>query len=174
VSRPTLAWFEVKMAGEQLAMGDFGACEASLKSALADHPRSYKACLGMAKLALARKNAAEGSRWASATLEIADSMEAKTLLYTAATMAHHTDEADRWKSAILDQWNSEDAKFGQLQKGGSLQVRPEDRMFATFCREHGIVSANSRTAAMRDLANRPDSLAVENAKVLAPDALAPK
>ncbi len=161
-----LAWFHVKIAAELTAMNRLDDAEAELTTALRMHPRNYKACLGMAKIALARGDANGGARWSLATLKISNSLEAKSLLVRSSELSGNSAQATYWTQRIVSQWVDEDARYGRLRKGGPLSVRPEDRAFATFAAGHLQGDRRAELAARRDLRNRPDAVAVTNAKAL--------
>lgn len=156
VPQSTLAWFDVKLGDEYRAMGELAAAEKLYLGAIKVHPRNYKANIAMARVRTAQKNWAGCIEYGQATLEIADSLDAKSLIADAYEAMGDTANADRWLEICHRSYLNEVAKFDSMGKGGDFKVRPIDRQFATFSAEHKRFVDDGLVAAKRDLANRPD------------------
>jgi tetratricopeptide (TPR) repeat protein len=166
VSEPGLAWYVTKIATEQEAMGDFTAAQASFDEAVRLYPRSYKAWLGEARLAMAKHDYETVVQAANKTLEVANSLDARALRADAWLAQGNKAKAQAEYAAIRDMYHKEVATFDGLGKGGPLHVKPIDRQFATFAAKHRMFEKEALVAAKRDYQNRPDEIAKSNLEAL--------
>lgn len=161
-----LAWFRVKIGNELRAQGKLDKAREEYELALTLHPRNYKALLGIAHVLAEQARFTEVAEWAGKVFEVTDSMEAKVLLAESKMKQGDRAAFEIWKDKVVDQFETEDAKFQKFHKGGPLHVRPEDRTFATFCASQKLEYPAALIAAKRDYANRPDTLAKANLAAL--------
>lgn len=156
ISEMTLGWYDVKLGDAAVATGQRAVGRRFYESAIARHPRSYKAHLAMARLEFGLGNYPAAIRAGQATMKIANSLDARSIIGDAYAKQGNRREAQRWYASCREQFQEEVATFDRLKKGGRLRVRPIDRQFATFAATHRIYQSEALPAARRDLANRPD------------------
>jgi tetratricopeptide (TPR) repeat protein len=162
VPEATLGWFKTKIAGEYEAQGDLESAKATYAEAMALAPRTYKATLGLARIAMQEKDWPGAATWAEKTLPIANSLDAIAILGEAAAAQGREKEAKTAYAKAHRMYVDEVANMDSLGKGGSYRVRPIDRQFATLSAKHGLFLKDGLQAAIRDAANRPDGRALDN------------
>lgn len=162
VNQQTIAWYKTKIATEYELLGKVDESRKLYEESLQLYPNSYKATLGMGRLAVMDKNADNANKWGNRTLEIANSLDARAILEEAARLKGDTATATKIQNDIRKQFEDEVATFTAKGKGGPYGVRPIDRQFATYCAKNGVFLAEALPAAKRDLANRPDPTAHKN------------
>jgi tetratricopeptide (TPR) repeat protein len=166
VSEPTLAWYDAKIGAEYLRQGRLAEADSSYAKALRLYPRSYKATLGLARVAATRGDWKQAIDFAERTLEVANSLEAVALLGDANRALGDSALAAKHFARCRQMYREECATFTSAGKGGRYRVRPIDRQFASFCAEHQMFVDEGLEAATRDLKNRPDLLAKKNLSTL--------
>lgn len=166
VPNTALAWYDVKAGDAHLATGNLKEARRRYHAALDLYPASYKASLGLARLAQQEGRWADVETYARLTLQTANSLDARALLGNAARAQGDDATARRWYAECRTMFLEEEATFERLGKGGELKVKPIDRQFATFCAEQGLFRVEGTRAAKRDHANRPDPAGKANLRVL--------
>ena len=161
-----LAWYLTKIATEQEAMGDLNTAKTSYDESLRMYPKSYKAWLGEARLAMARKAYPAAIDACGETLKIAYSLDAVAVRADAQQALGRTAEAEKGYAEVRAMYRAECATFDGEGKGGPLHVKPIDRQFATFAATHHRFEKEALAAARRDHRNRPDRIAESNLKIL--------
>ncbi len=156
VAQPTLGWVHQQLAACFEAQGDLIGADREYSQALVFSPRSYKATLGKARVAMKTKRPAEAADWATKTLDIANSLEAVAILGDVAAVQGDKELAQRQYGKVRQMYLDEVARFEELGKGGAFKVRPIDRQFATFAATHKMFVSDAKPAAERDRSNRPD------------------
>lgn len=162
ISDQTLAWLHHQIGSIHESAKDTNGAETYYKQALKLHSRSYKATLGLARIALATKRLDEAVKWANQTLTVAHSLDAIAILGDAKLARGDRQGAQVHYDEARTLYLEEVAKFDELGKGGKFKVKPIDRQFATFAATHEMFVAEALEAAKRDFANRPDKLAASN------------
>ena len=152
----TQAYFRIKLGEAYAANGNMQEAKLHLKEGLRMHPRSYKASLGLAKLAAQKGEWKSVITYAKKTLEICGSMDAKALMGDAYTALKQPKKAKEWYADCLQSYRDEVSRFDELGKGGAFKVKPVDRQFANFAWTHNMFLKDGLAAARRDHANRPD------------------
>ena len=161
-----LAWYVTKIATEQEAKGDLPAAQASYDESLRLFPRSYKAWLGEARLALRRKDYPAALRACEEVGKVAYSLDAVAMRGDAHRALGQSDLAAKDYAEVRTMYEKEVALFDGKKKGGPLRVKPIDRQFATFATSHRMYMAEALPAARRDHQNRPDEIADRNLQSL--------
>lgn len=157
----TLAWYDVKLGDAYVQARRCAPARTRYEMAVREHPRSYKAHLALARLNLLDKRWNAAIEEGRATLQIANSLDARSAIGDAYAGLGQTRQSQWWYASCEKQFRDEVATFDHLGKGGPLHVRPIDRQFATFAATHHRYQNEALAAAKRDLANRPDPHAVE-------------
>lgn len=166
VANATLGWYRTKIATEYEGLGQTERAGTEFARALELSPRSYKALLGLARVAAKRRDWAGSLAWADRTLTVANSLDAVAMRGDAHLALGRKAEARADYAAVRTMYEEEVARFGELKKGGPLAVRPIDRQFASFAVSHRMFAREALPAAERDLRNRPDATAKSNVAAL--------
>ena len=161
-----IAWYLTKIATEQEAKGETDAAQKSFDESLRMFPRSYKAWLGEARLALKRKDYPATLDACAKTLEVAYSLDAVAMRGDAHKATGDATAAAKDYAEVRTMYEAECKTFDGLKKGGPLHVKPIDRQFSTFAVSHRMYEAEALSAAKRDHQNRPDEIAEKNLKAL--------
>ena len=162
IPQTALGWFNTKMATAYEQMGDLDTAQRLYAVAWKQNPRSYKVTLGMARVALAKKDYKAVETWGKRTLPIAYSLDAYALMGDAAMARGDQKLATKNYEQCRTMFRDEVANFDKLGKGGPFSVRPIDRQFSTFAANHNLYLDEAIVAAQRDAKNRPDGRAWDN------------
>lgn len=161
-----IAWYLTKIATEQEALNEDSKAEKTYSESLELYPRSYKAWLGMARIATRRKDYPAVLAACDEVQKVANSLDAVAMRADAyRAMGNHA-KADESYAAVREMFHDEAKTFDGLGKGGPLHVKPIDRQFATFAVTHRMFEKEAWAAAKRDFQNRPDDIAKRNLKAL--------
>ncbi len=166
IAEDTLGWFRTKIGTEHEGLGQWDEAQAEYTQALKLSPRSYKALLGMTRVAAAKRDWSGSIAWAEKVLEVANSLDAVAAIGDAQKALGKTAEAEATYAKVHEMYLQEVANFDRLGKGGPLHVKPIDRQFATFAARHHMFQKEALMAAERDAANRPDRIAQSNLSAL--------
>jgi len=162
IGEETLAWFDVKIGNELLALHRPSDAFARFQSALGKAPASYKARIGLAEASLAQGELKSAVIWCDTTLKLVRSYKAMAIRGEALEKLGNVIAARHQYEEMHSLFLDEDARYAKNGRGGPLGVRHPDREFATFCAKKQMFLADGLRAAKRDLQNRPDDLAKSN------------
>lgn len=161
-----IAWYLTKIATEQEAAGDAPAAQRTFDDALSLYPRNYKAWLGLARLALRRRDFPATLTACDEVQKIANSLDAIAMRGDAHRAMGEAAKAATDYAQVKGMYEDEVKTFDGLGKGGPLHVKPIDRQFATFAATHRMFQPEALPAARRDHQNRPDVIAKRNLNAL--------
>jgi tetratricopeptide (TPR) repeat protein len=173
IGEELIAWYQIKTGTELMKLGRLDDAQSQYAEALRKAPKAYKACIGLAEVAFAKRDWKGAVNWSDKTLEMVNSFRAMSIRGEALEAMGDMNGAAAQYNRMHEAFLKEDASYAKMHKGGPLGVRHPDREFATFTANKGMFIEDGLRAAKRDIMNRPDELAKSNLEKLSRSARAP-
>lgn len=164
-SRETVAWFHVKLGAHHLLVDAVDQAERDFEGALAVYPRSYKAMIGLQKVAIAQKDWQSAVDWGHKAEAIVTMPESLAMMSEAYEQLGDTAMASEHLGEALAAAGMHDHSGGSARHhhdGTKPHGHPLDRQLTSILADRGLYLDEAVAAARRDLAERGDWEAYEN------------